>query len=139
MAIPPAPRTLQVLHVAVQADAEPAHPFDLVAVWLAALAWVGDSRWRRLSGGAHMAALLDWLEALDLRVVALRLASPEDFGAESPGPCARRGCVHMRRCSPGLACVCLAGTCRATQLPAPSTTYSVYSVAPRCGRCRRQP
>lgn len=68
------------------ADAEPGHPFDLVAVWLAALAWVADSRWRRLSSGPHTAALLEWLEALDLRVVALRLAEPEDLGAaESPG------------------------------------------------------
>lgn len=68
------------------ADAEPAHPFDLVSVWLAALAWVADSRWRRLSGGTHTAALLDWVEGLDLRVVALRLAQPEDFGAgDSPG------------------------------------------------------
>lgn len=76
----------QVLQVAMAADAEPAHPFDLVAVWLAALAWVADSRWRRLSGGSHTAALLEWVEALDLRVVALRLAEPEDFGAaDSPG------------------------------------------------------
>ena len=76
----------QVLLVAMGADAEPAHPFDLVAVWLAALAWVADSRWRRLSGGSHTAALLEWVEALDLRVVALRLAQPDDFGAgDSPG------------------------------------------------------
>jgi hypothetical protein len=76
---------LQVLQVAVRADAEPAHPFDLVAVWLAALGWVADSRWRRLPSGPHQTALMEWLESLELRVVALSLAQPADFAPDSPG------------------------------------------------------
>ena len=74
----------------VHADAEPAHAADLVAAWLAALSCVADSRWRRLGTGPHQGALLEWLEALDLRVVALRLAQPEDFGGGPAGAAGRR-------------------------------------------------
>jgi len=87
---PPSPTpypTLQVLQVALRADAEPAHPYDLVAVWLAALAWVADARWRRLTTGPHQQALMAWLEALELRVVALSLSQPEDFLLEGSGGC----------------------------------------------------
>lgn len=101
---------LQVLQVAVRADAEPGHPFDLVAAWLAALPWVADSRWRRLPSGPHLEALLEWLEALELRVVALRLAQPEDFGMEGGSPGEERMERGVRRvCGCGgmlLACVC---------------------------------
>lgn len=75
----------QVLQVALQAEASPLHPHDMVAAWLAALAWVADPRWRRLSAGPHQAALMAWLEALELRVVALQLAQPEDFAPEGSG------------------------------------------------------
>ncbi|KAL4425738.1 hypothetical protein ABPG75_009754 [Micractinium tetrahymenae] len=83
-------QTTRVLQVALQAEAGPAHPFDLVAVWLAALAWVADPRWRRLTTVPHHAALMAWLEALELRVVALQLAQPEDFALEGSGSTARR-------------------------------------------------
>ena len=63
-----------------------------MAVWLAALSWVADSRWRRLPSGAHLEALVAWLEALELRVVALRLAQPEDFALEAGSPGGRRLC-----------------------------------------------
>lgn len=83
--------------MAVRADAEPGHPFDLVAAWLAALPWVADSRWRRLAAGPHSEALAGWVEALDLRVTALRLAQPEDFlldGASPGGWSGRGGCLE---------------------------------------------
>jgi hypothetical protein len=95
--------SLQVLQVAVRAAAEPAHPFDLVAAWLAALGWVADSRWRRLPSGPHQAALAEWLECLELRVVALSLAQPADFAPDSPGMHACL-CVPSRLCPSALRC-----------------------------------
>lgn len=122
---------LQVLQVAVQADGEAAHPHDLVAAWLAALAWVADSRWRRLPAGPHQAALLEWLEALDLRVVALRLAQPEDFGADSPGGAGRR--VRAARC--GVEHPPRPAACGRWLSSLPGCNANCHAVAPPC----RQP
>jgi hypothetical protein len=109
----------QVLRAAMHADAEPAHPFDLAAPWLAALAWVADSRWRRLPAGPHLEALAGWVEALELRAVALRLAQPADFGLEGGSPGGSQGQVVSKLHASavagqpleGFACPCLAMTC----------------------------
>lgn len=59
------------------AEASPAHPHELVAVWLEALNWIADPRWRRLSmPGPHYAAALELSEALHMRVLSLKLMSP---------------------------------------------------------------
>ena len=134
--------SLQVLQVAVRADAEPAHPFDLVAAWLAALGWVADSRWRRLPSGSHQAALVEWLECLELRVVALSLAQPADFAPDSPGMLACL-CVPAsapQRCAvPGGAWLCMPMATRAAQLQQRCWHCCLQPPCCSCAGCRRQP
>ena len=48
----------EVLRAAAAAEARTGAPLHIVAVWLAALAWLEDARWRKLrSGGAPTESL----------------------------------------------------------------------------------
>ena len=75
----------EVLRAAALAEAQPEHPRHAAAVWLAALLWLEDARWRKLrSGGAPTDALEALLDALSRRVLLLSLPAPEDTAPIRP-------------------------------------------------------
>lgn len=75
----------EVLRSAAQAEAQPEHPQHAAAVWLAALLWLEDGRWRKLrSGGAPTDALEALLDALSRRVLLLSLPAPEETAPIQP-------------------------------------------------------
>ena len=72
-----------MLRAAAQAEAQPEHPAHIAGVWLAALLWLEDGRWRKLrSGGAPTDALEALLDSLSRRTLLLSLpGQPEPTGA----------------------------------------------------------
>lgn len=67
----------EVLKAAAAAEARPGAPGHIAAVWLAALLWLEDPRWRKLrTGGAPTEALEGLLDALSRRVLLLNLPPP---------------------------------------------------------------
>lgn len=73
----------EVLRAASAAEARPGAPCHIAAVWLAALLWLEDARWRKLrSGGAPTDAVEGLLDALSRRVLLLNLPPP----AHEPAP-----------------------------------------------------
>jgi len=80
--------TAEVLQAAALAEAQPEHPTHVAGVWLAALLWLEDGRWRKLrSGGAPTDALEALLDSLSCRTLLLSLpAQPEKEPAQMTNP-----------------------------------------------------
>ncbi len=76
-----------MLRAAAQAEAQPEHPAHIAGVWLAALLWLEDGRWRKLrSGGAPTDALEALLDSLSRRTLLLSLpAQPDPASAQMTG------------------------------------------------------
>ena len=73
-----------MLRAAALAEAQPEHPVHIAGVWLAALLWLEDGRWRKLrSRGAPTDALEALLDALSRRVRLLSLAPPDQDAAQT--------------------------------------------------------
>lgn len=74
---------VEVLRNARTADSNAEHPLDIVAVWLEALSWLNDSRWRRLPSGPHKTELSSFLAVLDQRVEIVQALTPEGLAGSS--------------------------------------------------------
>lgn len=72
-----------MLRAAARAEAQQEHPAHIAGVWLAALLWLEDGRWRKLrSGGAPTDALEALLDSLSRRTLLLSLPGQPD-GADA--------------------------------------------------------
>ena len=75
----------EALRVAAAAEVPLRRPQQLVAVWLAALTWPADARWRACGVAAPSDAIFALLSSLSVHVTALRVAAdPRAGGARSP-------------------------------------------------------
>ena len=70
--------------MAAAAEVPLRRPQQLVAVWLAALTWPADARWRACGANAPSDALFALLSSLSAHVTALRVAA--DPRAAGAGP-----------------------------------------------------
>ncbi len=72
----------EALRVAAAAEVPLRRPQQLVAVWLAALTWPADTRWRACGANAPSDAVFALLSSLSAHVTALRVAAdPRAAGA----------------------------------------------------------
>ena len=94
-----------MLRAAAQAEAQPEHPAHIMGVWLAALLWLQDARWRKLrSGGAPTDALEALLDSLSRRTLLLSLpAQPEPAGAHMAAGAVPDDCAPLAPVESGTA------------------------------------
>ena len=90
----------EALRVASAAEVPLRRPQQLVAVWLAALTWPADMRWRACGPAAPSDAMFALLSSLSAHVTALRVAADSRAAGAPSATFTQQCCPAKRRWSP---------------------------------------